>query len=288
MLTPEEIILLELHQFNIKFNYLPDYKKAHNELLNWIRNKLDNNIPIKKIKKQLLDKLKEMYHLVNLDINIVALEMLELLEVPKSIYVADNITMLGLSLDELIISRVNTHFRDLLKQYQSQNIEVNKTKRKELNSTVRMSNDYIKVVKDSGIAYLEKKESRKIKGWLYSAILDRRTSKLCTSLNGKFYSKKIYPTRQDLPYIPLVSTHPNCRSVLLTVLDQDNLKEFKEKYNVSLEYFLKNNKYEAIKIIGKDRYNLFINNNLKAEDIFNYKERRYYTVKEIKDMLKKG
>jgi hypothetical protein len=72
------------------------------------------------------------------------------------------------------------------------------------------------------------------------------------------------------------------------VLEQDNLNEFKEKYNVSLNDFLKTNKHEAIKIIGKKRYNLFINNNLKAEDIFNYKERRYYTVQEIKDMLKKG
>jgi hypothetical protein len=46
-----------------------------------------------------------------------------------------------------------------------------------------------------------------IKGWLSIAILDNRTSAICIGYNNRFYTKKKYGTRDNVPSPP--PRHPN-------------------------------------------------------------------------------
>jgi hypothetical protein len=156
-------------------------------------------------------------------------------------------------------------------------IQTNLIKKNTNRRVLSIVNDYVKVLSNTSIEKLEEGENN-IKGWVYSIILDRRTSTLCISLNNKFYSYKKYKKRSNLPYIPNVNTHIGCRSMLITIFENDNIKDFK---NITLDEMLKQDKYEAKKLLGEEKYKLFVDNKYSAKDIFDFKNRRFYTIQEM-------
>jgi hypothetical protein len=186
--------------------------------------------------------------------------------------------MLGLNIDDIIKNRINTHYNLLIQRYVQKDLQINNIKKNTNRRVLSIVNDYTKVLSDKSVQKIEEGEND-IKGWLYSAILDRRTSTLCISLNNKFYSYKRYKKRSNLPYIPNINTHIGCRSMLITIFENDDVKDFK---NISFDEMLKTDKYEAKKLLGKKRYELFIDNKLNAKDIFDFKNRKFYTIEELK------
>ena len=66
---------------------------------------------------------------------------------------------------------------------------------------------------------------------------------------------------------------------LVSDFENDDVKDFK---NISFDEMLKTDKYEAKKLLGKKRYELFIDNKLNAKDIFDFKNRKFYTIEELK------
>jgi len=211
-----------------------------------------------------------------------ALDTMSLFELPQKAYIVNDTLMMGLNLDEVIASRVNSHFKRLLSAMLSNELPTNKIKSKELNQTISTTTDYLKVVRSNATMQIE--NNHNIKGWLYSSILDRRTSGLCLSLNNKFYRADKYKNRSNLPWIPNVNTHPHCRSILITIFENDDISKFK---NVDLGTFLhdKDNEYEVRKLLGATKYQLFKDNELTLFDIFDYKKRGFKTIKEIRKDL---
>lgn len=85
--------------------------------------------------------------------------------------------------------------------------------------------DYKKqAIKETLSKYIYEKKLEKQKsnyGWVSVSVMDTRTSSICVSLNGKFYSAKDYPTRGDIPNIP--PRHFRCRSILVQVGNKEEL-----------------------------------------------------------------
>jgi len=67
--------------------------------------------------------------------------------------------------------------------------------------------------------------------------------------------------------------------MLITIFENDNIKDFK---NITLDEMLKQDKYEAKKLLGEERYKLFVDNKYSAKDIFDFKNRKFYTIEELK------
>jgi len=133
-----------------------------------------------------------------------------------------------------------------------------------------------KQARQDGYAKVDKKLSRKIRGWISVAVLDNRTSGICIALNNKFYLKKDYPTRFDIPNPP--PRHPNCRSVLLTVWENTRITDYKTQ---KIETFLKQNPKIAEDILGKKKYKIFKTGKAKINSFVDIKGSRFYTNDEI-------
>jgi hypothetical protein len=282
-MTSSQILSLELYALDLKYEYMVDFKNNHRDILEQFDRKLQNNTPLPKLKTWLLNKLKELYAPVVTSIVDLSKETFELMHISPSLYIQGDITAMGLTVDELIKSRILTHFKAMISSAVVKgSLDINKIKKTANNSTVSITTDYLSTVRDTAYRIIESKQDTII-GWLYSSILDRRTTTLCISLNNKFYSIDTYKDRSALPYTPNVNTHPRCRSILLTIYDHKDIKRYKD---ISLDEFLLSDEHEAIKRIGKTKYKLFKDGKLKAVDIFNYKDRKFFTNKEIKERLR--
>jgi hypothetical protein len=273
-LTAKELLYKQLHLYNLKYDYILPFKHEHNKLLKDIKDMLERNVKLSKIKKYLKKELDKLYSIVRENIEVLEKDILMYYNVTKD---DKKVLMLGLNIDDIIKNRINVHYNMLIQRYVQQDLQINNIKKNTNRRVLSIVNDYTKVLSNKSIEKLE--EENNIKGWVYSAILDRRTSTLCISLNNKFYSYKRYKKRSNLPYIPNVNTHIGCRSMLITIFSEDNIKDFK---NISFDEMLKTDKYEAEKLLGKKRYKLFIDNKLNSYDIFDYKNRRFYTIEELK------
>jgi len=280
-MTAKDVLNLELYALNIKYSFLKDYKLKHRQLLQDVQTMLSENTSLKIIKVYIKRRLKNIYRDVENSILELSKENFNLLTNTK--YNKSDIFAMGLTLGEMIQSRINTHYKDIINQSLSDNqISMQKTKRKHLNVVTSMTTDYLKVTRNKAYAVIEK-QSNDLIGWLYTAMLDRRTSTLCISLNNKFYSRKVYKSRGELPRIPNVSTHIHCRSILIPIYHLDEKKKYQ---NITLDEFIINDSIEARKLIGDRKYKLMIENKLDAKDIFDYRRRKFYTIKEIKESLK--
>ncbi len=89
----------------------------------------------------------------------------------------------------------------------------------------------------------------KIDGWYSVAILDRKTSAICVSLHGKYYSKAEYKTRDSIPNAP--PRHINCRSVLIR---QEVGTELQVQ---TADEFLQANEEAGKGILGKKKYAIY-------------------------------
>ena len=278
---------LEILFLNQQYNYITHFKNSNNEILNKIRNMQDKGYGLTTIKKYLYSHLKELYKYVKKDIEDIQNSNNELIKLAynydKDINNKSTFTM-GMNLDDLINAKIYYHLNLVIRDLIIDELKVNAIKRKTINSITTSTYDYLKSDRQHIIGQIEKSNTN-IKGWLYSAILDRRTSNLCISLNNKFYSRKVYKDRSKLPYIPNVNTHPNCRSILITIYKDDDIKDYK---GLSIQEFIKNEKYEVKKLLGTKKYKLMIENNLSFNEIFNYKNNKFYTNKEIEQKIKEN
>jgi len=278
---------LEILFLNQQYNYITHFKNSNNEILNKIRNMQDKGYSLTTIKKYLYSHLKELYKYVKKDIEDMQNSNNELIKFAynydKDINTLTTFTM-GMNLDDLINAKIYYHLNLIVRDLIINELKVNTIKRKTLNSITSTTYDYLKADRQYIITQIEKSDNN-IKGWLYSAILDRRTSNLCISLNNRFYSKKVYKDRSKLPYIPNVNTHPHCRSILITIYKGDNIADYK---GLSIKEFITNEKYEVKKLIGARKYKLMIDNNLSFNEIFNYKNNKFYTNEEIKQKIREN
>jgi len=274
ILTAKELIYKQMHLYNLKYDYIQPFKQEHNKLLKDIKDMLDRNVSLSKVKKYLKKELKSLYNIVRENIDILEEDIPLYYNVSKNNKKA---LMMGLDIDDIIENRINSHYNNLIQKYVQNDIQTNLIKKNTNRRVLSIVTDYVKVLSNTSIQKLEENENN-IKGWVYSIILDRRTSTLCISLNNKFYSYKKYKRRSNLPYIPNVNTHIGCRSMLITIFENDNIKDFK---NISLDEMLKQDKYEAKKLLGEERYKLFVDNKYSAKDIFDFKNRRFYTIQEM-------
>jgi len=133
-----------------------------------------------------------------------------------------------------------------------------------------------KRARQDAYAKVDKKLSKKVKGWISIAVLDNRTSAICLALHNKFYSKKDYPTRFDVPNPP--PRHPNCRSILLTVWEGTKIEDYKTQ---DVDTFLRENPEIAEDILGKKKYRIFITGKAKIKSFVDIKGSRFYTNDEI-------
>ena len=273
-MTAKELIYKQMHLYNLKYDYILPFKREHNELLKNIKDMLDRNVSLSKVKKYLKKELKSLYNIVRENIDILEDDIPLYYNVSKD---NNKALMMGLDIDNIIENRINSHYNNLIQKYVQNDIQTNLIKKNTNRRVLSILNDYVKVLSNTSIEKLEERDNN-IKGWIYSIILDRRTSNLCISLNNKFYNYKKYKKRSNLPYIPNVNTHIGCRSMLITIFKNDNIKDFK---NISLDEMLKQDKYEAKKLLGEERYKLFVDNKYSAKDIFDFKNRRFYTIQEM-------
>ena len=284
MLTIDQLVKLEAFLTRNDYPFIKDYKIKHDRLLKAIRDLIEDGQTIKQIKPKLLKEVKELYK--DMIVNI------ENLGVEQSKVIYDEVALpyeplkltplvLGLSLRDMIKSRIGTHYRGIVTTITSKEFKINQIKRSQLNATTGLISSYLKSVRE--FTYGKVERDPKLRGWLYSAILDRKTSNLCISLNGKVYLIEQYPTRSQLPYIPNVSTHLRCRSILIPFYKDDNPKRLLE-YDV--KDFAKDRPYELKMLIGEKKFKLLQDNDLSFDDIFNFKSRRFYTIKEIKEINK--
>ena len=271
-----DIIKLELLAIAQKYEQITQFKKTHSDILRKLKDKLEDGKKVSTIRLWLYKVLQELYAPVRNEIDTLSLEHFELgqpipttkLGVPY---------MMGMTINELINSRIKTHFRDLVSQYTTGVIETNKSKKRALNATTGIYHDSLKVCREQGY---DKRSKKGVKGWQYIAMLDRRTSGLCISLNGRIWLKSTYGSRGNVPYTPNVNTHPRCRSILVEIRFSDTTNHVQ-----TLDEFIDDDKNEARKMMGEKKYKLFIDGNLSAKDVFNPKGRKFLTNQEIQAML---
>lgn len=128
-----------------------------------------------------------------------------------------------------------------------------------------------------------------IAGERYTAILDRRTSAICRSLDGK-----VYPIGEG----PRPPQHPNCRSFTVSVLKSwrqlgYKSSELTEAQKEALsgesdigesyeEYFAKLPRAAQVDIIGETRTRLFRKGGLSHDDLVNASTGREYTLDDLR------
>lgn len=130
--------------------------------------------------------------------------------------------------------------------------------------------------REAGYDAVDKEMSKDLRGWISVAVLDNRTSAICIALHNKFYLKKDYPNRYDIPNPP--PRHPNCRSILLSVWEGTRITDYK---GATLSTFLKNNPKIAQDILGQKKYRIFESGKAKINSFVDIKGSRFYTNDEI-------
>jgi len=133
-----------------------------------------------------------------------------------------------------------------------------------------------KKAREEGYHKVDVAMSKKLRGWISVATLDNRTSAICIALHNKFYLKKDYGTRYDIPNPP--PRHPNCRSILLAVWEGTRITDYKGQ---KISTFLKNNPKIAEDVLGQKKYRIFKSGKAKINSFIDIKGSRFYTNEEI-------
>jgi len=123
---------------------------------------------------------------------------------------------------------------------------------------------------------VDAKGRSKIRGWISVAVLDNKTSAICIGLHNRFYTKKKYGSRVNVPERP--PRHPNCRSILLTVYEGVNITKYKGD---KIETFLRRNPHIAKDIMGIEKYRLWSGGKAKVARYIDIKGKRFFTNEEI-------
>jgi SPP1 gp7 family putative phage head morphogenesis protein len=285
--SPAELIKTELEFFNLKYPFISNYKIWHKELLNKVNEMLDKGKPLRSVKKYIRDALKDYYNTyIKSELRDLNLKQAQKILDKENIDIYDIETpIFNMTLAEMIASRVNTHFKSIITNIEDDRLNnINKIKSTNLNTLTSLTYNYLKASRQDKI-YPKLENKNNIKGWLYSAILDRRTSKMCLTLNGRFFKREDYKTRGDLPYIPNKSTHYNCRSILITIYSDKDLQTYKVD---SLNDFIKNDPEEAKKALGKTRYELIKEGKITVNELIDFKRATFYNLDIIFKRIKEG
>ena len=203
----------------------------------------------------------------------------------------DEAVIAGYTFKELVVQRKNTTKKQATK-FMAQAQDVLKDEKEQISQLIKNEiNKYEKSIetfyrtqtksaREIGYAKNEKKLSKEIKGWISIAVLDNRTSAICSALSNVFYSKDDYATRFDLPY--QIPRHPNCRSQFVAVFKGKSIQSYKGK---NLETFLKQNPTAGKELMGIEKYRLFTEKGIKLTNFVDLKGKRFYTNSEIKKRL---
>ncbi len=157
----------------------------------------------------------------------------------------------------------------------------------EINRYKRSVNNIYKTVasseRDTYEAEVDKEPIRKnvVKGWMSVAVLDNRTSPVCIGLHSRFYSRKTYKTRFDIPNKP--PRHPRCRSILYTVYTFENENDFVDE---TLTKFFKRNRTAGKTIMGENKFRLYENNKIAPANFVDVVGKRFFTNEEIINRFK--
>ena len=199
----------------------------------------------------------------------------------------DEAVIAGYTYKELVAIRKNTTTKQAIK-FMTQAQDILKDEKAQIAQLIKDEiNKYEKSIeafyrtqtkgaREFGYAENDKKLSKQVRGWISIAVLDNRTSAICISLHNKFYSKKDYATRFDVPY--QIPRHPNCRSILTTVFEGVNITKYKGQ---KIDTFLKNNPKMAEGILGQKKYRIFKTGKAKINSFIDIKGSRFYTNDEI-------
>jgi len=280
LLTHNDIIEAELY---FEQQHISD--NSHKEFLSLlflIKSKLETNTPIKEIKRlirantvnnDLADKLKEfmeqqMSNITDEDESVslhkealAGYTFLELMRIRNQNTQKNLIATMARMREAL---KENSPVGDIIDN------EVKKYKRG-LETFYRTS-----AKKAREYAYDKLDKQRRVRGWISVAILDNRTSAICIALHNKFYLKKDYPSRFDIPNPP--PRHPNCRTLLLTVYEGDRITDYKGQ---KISTFLKQNPRVAEEILGKKKYRIFKTGKAQINSFIDIKGHRFWRNDEI-------
>ena len=122
-----------------------------------------------------------------------------------------------------------------------------------------------------------------IKGWLSLAVLDNRTSAICIGYNNRFYTKKKYGSRANVPNQP--PRHSNCRSILYTIRRGEITDVYK---NIGFNMFLYDNESIGRDLMGDRKYKLWKESGSDVADFVDISKKRFYTNEELAKRLKIG
>jgi len=202
----------------------------------------------------------------------------------------------GYTIKELINLRKNTTKNKLIKIMAKTNGALKENKlakdfisnevskyRKEIESFIRTQS---KQAREYEYAKVELKYNKQIVGRVSLAILDNRTSSTCLYYHEKFYSRKEFPTRFDIPNPP--PRHPNCRSILAPVFG-DPLLDSHPKDPVprkSIDSFLRDNPDMTRELMGKKKAEIYLTGKTPIRKFIDVKNDRYFTNDEIMKKLK--
>lgn len=110
------------------------------------------------------------------------------------------------------------------------------------------------VMADESANDAARRKDRNTTGYIWVSVLDGHTTITCAALNGRKYYYA------DSGIKPLPPQHGGCRSSTEAITKSDGIPEV-----ASLDKFIKNNPTEAREMLGKTRYDLYVDGKLKIE-----------------------
>lgn len=231
------------------------------------------------IKKQIKEYLSEIYINLESNLSIEIEEQFKILEEKEKVspIILLAVFFQGLNFSDMLLKQQNYHLDRLFKMINNNEIDkgifISKGVLEQLNTIAYT------ISKQGREEIRNKKSDKEIIGWKSIAILDGKTSSICLSKHNQFYSKERYETRQNIPDLP--PRHYNCRSLIVDVYSKDDFKD--ERYD--LNTFFKENKEDALDILGKNRFELFNQGKLDFKSFLDLKGGKLYTIKEIRERL---
>jgi len=191
--------------------------------------------------------------------------------------------VLGYNLNEMIVSNSNRSKYNLKKIIKSNVLANNELKnyKKDIKSSVDKISFGLMTILNTYSKYNRESVRNEVdnNGWISLAVLDSKTSSICIKLNKEIYPKKKYSSRGDIPNLP--PRHFNCRSVVVRTTEK-NLEEVKN--GVSFTDYIKRNKVDGEKLLGKQRYKLFMESRYDIKEFIS-DNGQYFTLKELESIL---
>ena len=252
---------------------MPKYRLKHREILTKVDYWIKKGYSITKIKKWTNELLYALYFDVKKEVKKLIVEQKAIIEdVDEEDIKSRFATFQGLNLEELFKGRIGTHLRSII----AQNKTISKLKSSNIGALSGLVDTITKTQREQSYNKVGDKLPN-IKGWLSIAVLDGRTSPICMSLHNKFYQIK---KRSDVPNLP--PRHPNCRSLVVPVYYGDNVDDLR---GIKLSTWLRDNPTKGRKLLGDEKYQLVVDNEIEVNSFVDIRNGRYYTNEEIKDNL---